>query len=190
MGKINYSLVQRRNPAKKDAPKLYYASAQKSGDVTFKEIKESIAHSTTATAGDVSLVLESLLTVIKEYLKQGRSILLDQFGNFRLSFSSKGVATMKEFSTEMIKNIHILFRPCKELKAIKNELSFEQKMTKVEQVAALKNKVKNGLPSVPKDDTGKDSQPVTGGETKPSTGGETKPDTGGGTNTGETGIGG
>ena len=159
MSKVGYALVQRRNPAKKDAPKLFYAAAQKSGEISFKEIKESIAHSTTATAGDVSLVLESLLRVIKDHLKQGHSILLDEFGIFRLSFSSKGVNTMKEFTTDLIRNIRILFRPCKELKAIKDTLMFEEKSTRKEQIAILKAK-KEGKTI----DTGGGTTPVTPGK--------------------------
>jgi len=169
MSKIGYALVQRRNPSKKDAPKLFYAASQKSGDVSFKEIKDSIAHSTTATAGDVSLVIESLLKVIKEHLKQGHSILLDEFGIFRLSFSSKGVATAKEFSTDLIRNVRVLFRPCKELKAIKDMLMFEQRTSKKEQDALLKAKKEGKIidmgggttpvtPVTPgKTDTGKDN---------------------------------
>ena len=163
MGEINYSLVQRRNPAKKDAPKLYYASAQKTGDLSFDEIKSKIAHSTTATAGDVSLVLESLLKVMSDALKEGKAVILDKFGNFRLSFSSKGAKTMKEFTSEMIRGVRVLFHPCKELRPAKNMLSFEQKATVAEQKASLKAKLKGEV-------TGEK------GEVKP-----TNPGTGGGT---------
>ena len=168
MGKINYSLVLRRNPIKKDAPKLYYASAQKTGDLSFDEIKSKIAHSTTATAGDVSLVLESLLKVMSDALKEGKAVILDKFGNFRLSFSSKGAKTMKEFTSEMIRGVRVLFHPCKELKPAKNMLSFEQKATVAEQKASLKAKLKGEV-------TGEK------GEVKP-----TNPGTGGGTGGSET----
>ena len=46
MANVFYALVKRRNPLKKDAPQLYYAAAQKSGDLTFDELKASIAHAT------------------------------------------------------------------------------------------------------------------------------------------------
>jgi predicted histone-like DNA-binding protein len=161
MGKVNYSLVQRRNPAKKDAPKQFYASAQKTGDLTYDEIKKEISLRTTATAGDVALVIESLISDITSGLKAGKAVFLDKLGKFRLSFSSKGVATAKEFTTDLIKGIRIVFTPCKELKLTKKELSFELAPTRKEQAAAVK-KIKNGTEVVvPKDP----EKPATGGDT-------------------------
>jgi predicted histone-like DNA-binding protein len=161
MSKINYSLVQRRNPSKKDAPKLYYANAQKSGDLTFSELKSQIAHSTTATAGDVALVVESLLKVISDALKDGKSVFLDQFGQFRMTLCSKGAATMKDFHTEMIKGVRILFHPCKELKPMMKDLLFEQKITVKEQKEQLRAKLKESKPVVTP------TQPETKPDTKP-----------------------
>ena len=161
MSKINYALVQRRNPLKKDAPKLFYATSQKSGDLTFNEIKDRIAHSTTATAGDVALVVESLLKVISDALKEGKSVILDRFGNFRLSIASKGAATMKEFSTDLIKCVRILFRPSQELKIAKTALAFEQKASVTEQRASLRAKLKESKPVVTP------TQPETKPDTKP-----------------------
>lgn len=129
MANVFYALVKRRNPLKKDAPQLYYAAAQKSGDLTFDELKASIAHATMATPADVSHIVESLLKVMSDGLKSGKSVFLDKFGKFRLSFSSKGAKSMKEFGTEMIRGIHIVFRPSKELLIRKDELTFEQKDT-------------------------------------------------------------
>jgi predicted histone-like DNA-binding protein len=114
MGKVNYSLVQRRNPVKKDAPKLFYASAQKTGDLTYEEIQKSISSRTTATPGDVSCVIESLLADIAAGLKAGKSVFLDKFGKFRLSLGSKGAATMKEFTTDMIRDHPHRVHSCQE----------------------------------------------------------------------------
>ncbi len=169
MGMINYALVQRRNPAKKDAPKLFYASAQKSGNLTFDELKGQIAHATMATEADVSHIVESLLKVIGDGLKAGKSVFLDKFGQFRLSLISKGSQTMKDFNTEMIRGVRILFHPCKELRPKRDALSFEQKATVSEQKASLKAKIKGegrgekGEVTPTKPDTGGG----TGGDTKP-----------------------
>ena len=160
MANLFYALVPRRNPAKKDAPKLFYAASQKSGDLTFGEIKERIAHSTTATAGDVALVVESLIKVVGDALKEGKSVFLDRFGNFRLSISSKGSKTAKEFTREMIRGVRILFRPAKELKISKTGLTYEQKESVTEQRAAIRAKLKGTAPVTP-------ATPGTGGGTKP-----------------------
>ena len=144
MANVFYALVQRRNPLKKDAPNLYYAAAQKNGNFSFEAIKKRIAQATMATEADVSHIVESLISIISEGLKNGQSVFLDKFGQFRLSFSSKGAKTMKEFTPEMIQRLRIVFHPCKELKVEKSELSFEQKTTVTEQKAALKAKINGG----------------------------------------------
>ena len=113
-----------------------------------------------ATEADVSHIVESLLKVISDGLKAGKSVFLDKFGQFRLSLSSKGAKTMKEFNTDMIRDIRILFHPCKELKPAKNVLSFEQKVTVAEQKASLKAKIQAGS-------TGTGSGSGSGGDTKP-----------------------
>lgn len=174
MGNLKYALIQRRNPQKKDAPQLFYATAQKSGDLTFEEIKQDISERTTATAGDVSLVIESLLLNIAKGLKEGKSVFLDKFGKFRLSLSSKGVSSMKEFSTDLIRSIRIVFTPCKELRFKKKDLAYEQTVSKVEQKKALKAQMNGG-------------STAGGGTTGGSTGGNT---TGGGSTTGGDNTGG
>jgi predicted histone-like DNA-binding protein len=108
-----------------------------------------------------NLVIESLISDITSGLKAGKAVFLDKLGKFRLSFSSKGVATAKEFTTDLIKGIRIVFTPCKELKLTKKELSFELAPTRKEQAAAVK-KIKNGTEVVvPKDP----EKPATGGDT-------------------------
>ena len=104
MANVFYALVLRRNPLKKDAPKLYYAAAQKNGNFSFEAIKRRIAQATMATEADVSHIVESLISIISEGLKNGQSVFLDKFGQFRLSFSSKGAKTMKSL-TRLPRNI-------------------------------------------------------------------------------------
>jgi len=77
MGKMNYSLVLRRNPAKKDEPKKYYASAQTTGVFTFQQLSERIADRSTASIADVSLVIKNLLKVMTDELQNGNTVLVD-----------------------------------------------------------------------------------------------------------------
>ncbi|MFW9624335.1 MAG: DNA-binding protein, partial [Bacteroides graminisolvens] len=39
---VNYSVVERKNPSKKDAPMKFYAQAQSSGDVDTDEMARRI----------------------------------------------------------------------------------------------------------------------------------------------------
>lgn len=139
MGKMNYSLVLRRNPAKKDEPKKYYASAQTTGAFTFQQLSERIADRSTASIADVSLVIKNLLKVMTDELQNGNTVLVDDIGTFRLGFSSKGVAKISDFSTDMIKRVHVVFYPSVALKASCTGLQFEMTTTRAIQAKALKD---------------------------------------------------
>ena len=50
---MNYSVVARKNPSKKDELSKYYALAQASGELDFDEMCEAITGRTTCTETDV-----------------------------------------------------------------------------------------------------------------------------------------
>ena len=53
---VNYSVVERKNPSKKDAPLKFYAQAQSNGDVDTDEMARRIEKSCTVTRADVNAV--------------------------------------------------------------------------------------------------------------------------------------
>ena len=54
---VNYSVVERKNPSKKDAPMKFYAQAQSSGDVDTDEMARRIEKSCTVTRADVTAII-------------------------------------------------------------------------------------------------------------------------------------
>ena len=50
---VSYSVVPRKNPAKKSEPAKYYAQAQASGELDFEELCEAITSRSTCTETDV-----------------------------------------------------------------------------------------------------------------------------------------
>ena len=50
---VTYSVVPRKNPAKKDESAKYYAQAQASGELDFEELCEGITSRSTCTETDV-----------------------------------------------------------------------------------------------------------------------------------------
>ena len=130
--------------------------------MSYEKLKEDISFSTTCTPGEVSLIIETLLRYIREGLKAGQSVYLDKFGQFRLSFSSKGVENAKDFNTDLIHGIRVVFHPCKELKPERKNIVFEKKATVTEQKALLKAQLNGGGSN-------------TGGNTGGDTGGGDKP---------------
>ena len=118
-----YTLVLRKD-LRKDAvegSKLYYANAKATGTCDMYELCDLISLSSTASPGDVRLILDSLIEVMKRSLGKGEVVQVGELGNFQLQFGSTGTLTEKEFSHALIKSRRIVFRPGKLLKdAIKN----------------------------------------------------------------------
>lgn len=115
---VNYSLsLMSSKPGDDTAPKLYYAKAQASGEVTMDEMAEDIAYATSLTDGDVLNALRALIKQVNRHLAAGKIVRLENFGCFQLQLCSKGAETPKAFTTANITEATIQFRPGKPIKA-------------------------------------------------------------------------
>lgn len=123
---MKYKLIQKGKPGDTDSPKKWYASPVKTGVVTQKNLAAQIASRSSLTAGDVANVLQNLVELLPQELIKGNSVQLGDFGTFRVSFSSEGVNTEKEFNTEKIKGIKVLFTPSPDFKKTILDMKFEK----------------------------------------------------------------
>ena len=73
---VTYSVVPRKNPAKKDESAKYYAQAQASGELDFEELCEGITSRSTCTETDVRAAISGILYEAKRALKAGRIVRL------------------------------------------------------------------------------------------------------------------
>lgn len=121
---VKYSVIPRINPRDREMEPKYYALVQSQGDVTLREMCERIQQSCTVTKADVHAVLVALEDVIVDALKGGEIIRLGDLGTFRVSLSSKGALTEKEYNTSLITKSRILFRPGTVLNEALANLSF------------------------------------------------------------------
>lgn len=123
-----YKLVLRkdmRKGAEADA-KLYYANAKAAGTVDIQELCDLIAEGSTASSGDVKLILDELVRVMRRSLGKGEVVQVGELGNFQLQFGSTGTLTEKEFNSALIKSKRILFRPGKQLRDAISNYTFEK----------------------------------------------------------------
>ena len=123
-----YTLVLRKDMRKRAAvdSKLFYANAKAAGTCGMYELYDLISLSSTASPGDVRLILDSLIEVMKRSLGKGEVVQVGELGNFQLQFGSTGTATKKEFNQAMIKSKRIVFRPGKVLRDSISNYSFEK----------------------------------------------------------------
>ena len=126
---VSYSVVPRKNPAKKSEPAKYYAQAQASGELDFEELCEAITSRSTCTE-TVRAAISGILYEVKRALKAGRIARLGDLGSLQIGLNSEGAASVKEFSGSMIKGAHLIFRPGKTLAELMKILSYQQVQTR------------------------------------------------------------
>ena len=126
---FKYKLVQRKDfseGALEDA-KLCYAQAVNNGTVSTKELCENIAEESALTSADVNGVFDRLVRQLRTHLQNGRTVVIDGFGSFRLTIGSKGAPTVEEFdAATMMKKPRLTFTPHLELKDSTQKLTFER----------------------------------------------------------------
>ncbi|WP_195370706.1 MULTISPECIES: HU family DNA-binding protein [Parabacteroides] len=125
---VKYKLVLKKDLTKGAAAdaKRYYASAPVSGTMNFNSICDVIADRSTASDGDVALVVRGLLRATEEALLRNEVVELDTLGRFRLSLGSSGSLTEKDFQANMIRKPKIIFTPGARLRAMLEKISLER----------------------------------------------------------------
>lgn len=112
---MKYKMIQRANPQDRTQTK-WYAAPVNEGRVTQREIAADIVELSSLSRGDISNVIESLITVIPRYLMLGKSVNLGDLGTLRISFGSEGVDDKEQFVPSMIKGVRVVFTPSVQLK--------------------------------------------------------------------------
>ena len=125
---VRYKLVLRKDLSKDAAEgaQKYYASVKSNGIMTFQQTCTAISAYSTASPGDVKVVLDGLLFVLKESLLRGEVVQMGELGNFQINVGSSGTPTAEEFKATMIRKPRIVFRPSVSLKEILGKVSFER----------------------------------------------------------------
>ena len=125
---LKYRLVKRKDMSKDAAEgaELYYAQTSISKKVNLNRICSRISKYSTASRGDILLVLDGLITVMNESLADGESIHLGDFGSFRMVAGSKGSSTEKDFNSSLFNRAHIVFYPGTMLMDIVRDASYEK----------------------------------------------------------------
>ena len=88
-----------------------------------------MASHSTASRGDVMLVIDGLIHVMIDRLSEGDVLKLDGFGSFQLIAGSKGSSTAETFNTALFKRARIVFRPGVLLRELTNNVKYEKLQT-------------------------------------------------------------
>ena len=97
--------------------KLYYAVNKSTGTCDFEELCDQIADRSTASRGDVQVVVDGLLYILKQRLQKGETVQLGDLGHFQAVIGS---------NASLIKRPRIVFRPSVTLKSVTGLAKFEK----------------------------------------------------------------
>lgn len=123
---MKYKLIQKANPLKPGTERKWYASPVKTGTINNYQLSKGIAGKSFLARGAVMNVIENIVDEIPRYLIEGYSVNLNNFGTLRLSLSSEGVEDPKEFTSDNITNMKVVFTPSAELKKTLQKINFEE----------------------------------------------------------------
>lgn len=118
---VQYHLVLRKNLSKtveEGKEKLFYAQTRATGTCTFDELCDLIAESSTASSGDVKVVIDRMIKFLLMYLGRGEVVQCGDLGTFQLMQTSSGSVTMEEFSSSLLYRARLRFRPGAQLRKL------------------------------------------------------------------------
>jgi len=119
--------VRRKTHLSEDKGKaMYYAVPVSSGIVQTKKLAFIISDRCSATEADILLVLNSLSSVMKKLLEEGKKVRLEDIGLFSLSVSSEGFETPEECIPKQVHAKRICFKADKTLKETLAKIEFEK----------------------------------------------------------------
>ncbi|MGV3508302.1 MAG: HU family DNA-binding protein [Sphingobacteriaceae bacterium] len=104
----------------------HYASIVTNGERSIEQLTTSIERVSTVSGADIRAVLYAAVDVIPDFLSEGSIIRLGDLGSFRLSLSSKGVATEEEVTASTISDTRIIFTPGPKLRQMLSNISFQK----------------------------------------------------------------
>jgi predicted histone-like DNA-binding protein len=124
---LNPYVLKRKNMGK-DAPagsQLYYGQIRVHDTVSFEKVCAKIASLSTASKGDVQIVIAGLLEVLREHLEAGHTVQLGEPGNFRMTAGSRGAEEKGDFNTSYFKKGRVKFFPGSLLRDLENKVNFD-----------------------------------------------------------------
>ncbi len=121
---ILYSKVQRFNPRDIEAPRKWYIVPSRVKLKSEKEISEALTKNTTLSRGEAGMAVDELQSVILQFLLDGYSVQMGDWGSFRLTLSSEGAESEGACTPNCVTAVNIRFLPGKAMKEALSKATF------------------------------------------------------------------
>ena len=145
---INYSTFLWKSAIDENGTEKAYARNQVTKVMSFDEFVQHIAdHNGVFTRGTVKGVVSDTCNCLVEHLLNGCKVKFGELGIFSLNLVCDPADTLKEFTSENIKEVNIVFKPGPDFENLRSKAQFTQVTSRAVQAAALKA-VKDGVDTV------------------------------------------
>ena len=124
---IPYRVFLLGNPLDSTEPKKAYAKCLTINNVSHEQFVKNVAeYSRIYMRGNIMGMLSNCVERLTMHLAHGDRVTIDNLGTFSLSLKCKGAPTEAAFSNKNIKEVNIVFTPCKSLKEKLATAEFKQ----------------------------------------------------------------
>ena len=124
---IPYRVFLLGNPLNSTEPKKAYAKCLTVNNVSHEQFVKNVAeYSRIYMRGNIMGMLSNCVERLTMHLAHGDRVTIDNLGTFSLSLKCKGAPTEAAFSNKNIKEVNIVFTPCKSLKEKLATAEFKQ----------------------------------------------------------------
>ena len=124
---IPYRVFLLGNPLDSTEPKKAYARCLTVNNVSHEQFVKNVAeYSRIYMRGNIMGMLSNCVERLTMHLAHGDRMTIDNLGTFSLSLKCKGAPTEAAFSNKNIKEVNIVFTPCKSLKEKLATAEFKQ----------------------------------------------------------------
>ena len=124
---IPYRVFLLGNPLDSTEPKKAYSKCLTVNNVSHEQFVKNVAeYSRIYMRGNIMGMLSNCVERLTMHLAHGDRVTIDNLGTFSLSLKCKGAPTEAAFSNKNIKEVNIVFTPCKSLKEKLATAEFKQ----------------------------------------------------------------
>ncbi|NLI37153.1 MAG: hypothetical protein GX416_11685 [Bacteroidales bacterium] len=122
---IKYDVYKTPSP-REEEPDHFHARAVSKGVITYAQLKTDLEYASSATPGDVSLIMDGIVSQIKRHLSEGESVQLGDLGTFSVGISGPNAIKRKAINATNLEVTDVYFRPRKKLiRDINRKAKFE-----------------------------------------------------------------
>ena len=108
---VKYKVMATTKPGQgKEGEKIYFPKLTRSSQVNLRDIANMLSEISTASPGDVYLIITGLVDLIPTLLGKGNTIKLDDLGTFRLHARVDTEPSPEKVTSRNIKELRLSFR--------------------------------------------------------------------------------